>query len=73
MAEMVEEMVLNALPEQVKKTKVKRVKKVLAEGEVAVPRKINKWVVHLTDFRKKNPKLSLKEAMTEAKASYKKV
>ena len=33
----------------------------------------NAWMSHLASFRKKNPKLSLREAMGKAKGSYKKV
>lgn len=31
----------------------------------------NKWIKHLNQFRKKHPKLTLKEAMQEAGKTYK--
>jgi len=32
----------------------------------------NKWIKHLTSFKKKHPKMSLTEAMKKAKKTYKK-
>ena len=36
-------------------------------------KKTNPWITHLKAFRKKNPKMSLTEAMKSAKSSYTKV
>ena len=36
------------------------------------PKQLSKWIEHLNKVRKANPKLSLKQAMMEAKKTYKK-
>jgi hypothetical protein len=36
-------------------------------------KKTNPWITHLQAYRKKNPTMSLTEAMKSAKSSYKKV
>ena len=37
-----------------------------------LPDALKKWQAHLSDFRASHPKLSMKEAMKEAKKTYKK-
>jgi len=39
---------------------------------MAVPKHLQKWQAHLSKVKKANPSLSLKQAMTKAKTSYKK-
>lgn len=39
---------------------------------MGVPKHLQKWQTHLAKVRKANPSLSLKQAMTKAKLSYKK-
>lgn len=40
--------------------------------EVKVKQKNNPWIAHVKAFRKSNPKLSLVQALKEAKKTYKK-
>ena len=39
---------------------------------MTAPKQLNKWLLHLAMVRKKNPKLSLKQAMKLASKTYKK-
>jgi hypothetical protein len=39
---------------------------------MAPPKQLQSWNAHLSKVRKDNPKLSLKDAMKKASASYKK-
>jgi hypothetical protein len=41
-----------------------------ASANASAPKQLSKWVEHLTKVRKANPKLSLKQAMMEAKKTY---
>lgn len=35
-------------------------------------KKVNPWLMHVKDTKKKNPKMSFKDVLKEAKKSYKK-
>ena len=67
------EPVVEVIEEVVPIKKVKNVKKTKSEtDEVKKPKKTNPWLLHIAEFRKKNPTLSYKDCLKEGKKTYKK-
>jgi len=48
---------------------IKKIKKVKTD-EVKKPKKTNPWLLHIAEFRKKNPEMRYKDCLKEGKKTY---